>query len=40
MTLSAPFPYFGGKKRWADKIWLKFGKAVGPESDGRFGIIT
>ena len=27
MTLSAPFPYFGGKKRWADHIWSKFGKA-------------
>ena len=22
----APFPYYGGKRRWADEIWSRFGK--------------
>ena len=26
MKLTAPFPYFGGKRRWADEIWSRFGK--------------
>ena len=26
-TLSAPFPYFGGKPRWASEIWSRFGRA-------------
>ena len=26
MSLSAPFPYFGGKSRWSDSIWDKFGR--------------
>jgi len=25
--LNAPFPYFGGKKRWNDKVWERFGEA-------------
>ena len=24
-NLKAPFPYFGGKQRWADRIWQAFG---------------
>ena len=23
--LTAPFPYYGGKRRWADEIWDRFG---------------
>ena len=25
MSLTAPFPWFGGKRRWADRIWQKLG---------------
>ena len=24
--LTAPFPYFGGKSRWAAEIWARFGR--------------
>ena len=26
VKLSAPFPYYGGKSRWADDVWHRFGK--------------
>ena len=25
MSLVAPFPYYGGKRRWAPEIWKRFG---------------
>lgn len=25
-SLTAPFPYHGGKRRWADEIWARFGE--------------
>ena len=29
MTLAAPFPYFGGKRRAAPTIWREFGDPAG-----------
>ena len=28
MTLSAPFPWFGGKRQVADEVWSAFGDVV------------
>ena len=28
-SLTAPFPYYGGKRRWAAAVWARFGQFVG-----------
>lgn len=29
MTLVPPFPYYGGKRRWAEAVWKRFGRVTG-----------